>query len=52
MPYWYYYISLSTAFSLHVLFVIHRLTLLARGEVELEIGDLESEIKSTGDYSD
>lgn len=52
MPYWYYYISLSTAFSLHILFVIHRLVLLAQGEVELEIGDLESEIGTTGDFAD
>lgn len=52
LPYWYYYLSLSTAFGLHVIFVIHRIALLARGEIELEIGDLESEIGTTGDYSD
>lgn len=40
LPYWLYYLALSTTFSLHLLFVLHRLTLLVRGKVVLESGDL------------
>lgn len=52
LPYWIYYISLSTALSLHVLFILHRLSLLARGKLALETGDLATEIEQSGDYSD
>lgn len=52
LPYWVYYLSLSVSLSFHILFVIHRLTLLFRGKLELETGDLAIEIEQTGDYSD
>lgn len=52
LPFWIYYISLSTSFSVHVLFVLHRLSLLSRGKIELEIGDLSSKIGKRGDHSD
>jgi C4-dicarboxylate transporter DctQ subunit len=52
LPFWIYYISLSTSFSVHVLFVLHRLSLLSRGKMELETGDLSSEIGKRGDHSD
>lgn len=52
LPFWVYYISLSTSFSVHALFVLHRLSLLFRGKMELETGDLASEIGRTGDLSD
>ena len=52
LPYWVYYTALSTSLGIHALFVLHRLSLLVRGEMELETGDLAVEIKHTGDYSD
>lgn len=52
LPYWVYYVSLSTALSIHALFVLHRLSLLARGKIELETGDLATQIQETGDLSD
>jgi TRAP-type C4-dicarboxylate transport system permease small subunit len=52
LPFWVYYAALSTAFSVHLLFVLHRLTLLARGKVILDHGDLTSVIRTTGDLSD
>ena len=52
LPFWIYYSALSTALSIHVLFVLHRLSLLARGKIELETGDLASEIGHSGDLSD
>lgn len=52
LPYWVYYISLSTALSLHILFVLHRLSLLFRGKLELETGDLAVEIEQSGEYMD
>ena len=52
LPFWIYYISLSTSFSVHVLFILHRLSLLFRDKIELETGDLASEIRRKGDHSD
>ncbi|SPF77942.1 TRAP transporter small permease [Pseudoprimorskyibacter insulae] len=52
LPYWIYYLSLASAFSVHILFVLHRLTLLARNAVEFDHGDLSAEIAHNGDYSD
>lgn len=52
LPFWYYYLSFATSFAVHALFVVHRLIKLARGGLELEMGDLESEIATTGDYAD
>lgn len=40
LPFWIYYVSLSTAFGVHVLFVLHRLSKLMRGTLSLEHGDL------------
>lgn len=48
LPFWVYYISLSTSFAVHALFVLHRLSLLARGKLELDTGDLSAKIKSSG----
>ena len=52
LPYWVYYMSLSTTLSLHILFILHRLSLLFRGKLELETGDLAVEIAHIGEYSD
>ena len=52
LPYWVYYTSLSASLAIHILFVLHRISLLARGQMELETGDLSTEIEHTGDYSD
>ncbi|MEZ5727442.1 MAG: TRAP transporter small permease [Burkholderiaceae bacterium] len=40
LPFWVYYLALSSCFSVHALFVIHRLVRLYRGTLELEPGDL------------
>lgn len=40
LPYWVYYAALSTTFSIHLLFVLHRLSLLIRGKVVFESGDI------------
>lgn len=52
LPFWIYYMSLSTSLTLHVLFILHRLSLLFRGLLKLETGDLAIEISKTGDLSD
>ena len=52
LPFWLYYSALSVALSIHVLFVLHRLSLLARGRMELETGDLGTVIAHSGDLSD
>lgn len=52
LPFWVYYAALSTSLSIHVLFVLHRLSLLARGKMELETGDLAITIQRGGDLSD
>ncbi len=52
LPFWLYYSALSTALSIHVLFVLQRLSLLARGKMELETGDLATVIDHSGDLSD
>lgn len=52
LPFWIYYLALSSAFGVHALFVINRLILLAKGTLQLETGDLGGEIERTEDYSD
>lgn len=52
LPYWVYYAALSVSLSIHAAFVLHRISLLARGKIELETGDLAITIQRTGDLSD
>lgn len=52
LPFSLYYSALGISLTVHVLFVLHRLSLLMRGEMELETGDLATKIQRSGDLSD
>ncbi len=52
LPFWVYYSALSVSLSVHAAFVLHRISILACGEMELETGDLAVTIQRTGDLSD